>query len=636
LDYVAAGICGGTGPGASEAVERMVAPPLVRGGAWTQLCFPEEGVHMACEAQPRAPGLLPHGPARSEDGRSGAVFAGWLHNAAALQREHPGQPTAADLLLRLYEAHGEGLVTRLDGRWVFALWDGRRRRLLLARDATGQRVVYHLRDGRGLFFASRIKSLIRSGRSSGQLNPGSIDTLLTLRRVPGTSTVVQGIERLAPGHSLRWQGGELQLDRFFDLEPAVRPMSLPVARERFGALARRVVADACPTGQRVGVYFSGGIDSTTLLDLVHRQTAGHVEAFTFLVGKDHGDFLQAREYAARHGIAHQEVDSREVPFEQVYPEALWVLDDPVADLSIINPFMMARTASQRVRFSVDGVGPDQVLGGCFYHRPMLYLLRYGSRPGVARLLRLASRLVSASPVEGLHRLMERLEPAYSIDPDGRRRISQLLALADRPREVAPLLLGLLQQGQRRGLYTPDFAEQVDRAGYWQPPEAIGSGGPAEEQMLRLFRFEVEQSLPHCQCRVSESFGHYHGLEHGAPFMAPALLRFLFELPFDLRIRGLQNKVLLRGIQRARNERVHRQPKQAGNIALDRIWGRRIISFCADVLTPDRLRQGGLFQPQAVEQLFAQAEARPTMFPCMSLVAVASVELWRRLFLDRSY
>ena len=632
LDYLAFGICGGTGPGSAAAVRRMMPTAPVRGGAWGSVDFPEAEVHLACEAQPRVPGLLALGPARSEDGMLGAVFSGWLHNADALLREHPGARTVSHLVLRLFEAHGEDFVTRLAGRWVLALWDGRQRRLLLARDATGQRVLYYLRGRRGLFFASRIRPLIRSGQSSRRFNPRSVDTLLTLRRIPGLSTVVDGIERLAPGHALRWQEGDLRLDRFFDLELASRPMSLPEARDRFEELAGQAVADACPAGETVGVYFSGGIDSTWLLDRVHRQTGGAAEAFAFLAGKDHGDFLQAREYAARRRIPHQEVDSHDVPFEEIFPEALRVLDEPVADLSVINPFMLARAASARVRFSVDGVGPDQILGGCFYHRPLLFLLRHGSRPGVAPLLRLASRLVGASPVDALHRLIERLEPAYSVDPDGRQRIARLMALADRPREAVPLLIGLLQEDQRRDLYTADFADHVRRAGFWEPPEAIGSGGTAEEQMVRLFAFEVMQSLTHCQCRVSESFGQHHGLEHGAPFLAPAVLRFLFELPFELRIRGLQNKILLRRIQRERREPVHRQPKQAGNIALDRVWGRRILSFCGDVLTPERVRQAGLFRPDAVDRLFRQAEARPTMFPCMSLVAVATVELWRQMFL----
>ena len=636
MDYLNAGICGGTGPDADEAVRRMLDPAPARGGPWERLSFPDADVHLACERAPRAPGLLPHGPARSPDGLVGAVFAGWLHNADSLMERYPGRPTASHLLLDLYRDHGEDFVSRLEGRWVLALWDGRAGRLLLARDATGQRIVYYLRGRRGLFFASRIKALIRSGQSSGRLHPGAVDTLLTLRRVPGLQTIVDGVERLGPGAALVWQDGRRTLRRWFDLEPAPRPTSLQEASERFLSEAGKAVAESCPDGETMGVYFSGGIDSTTVLDLVHRQTRGAVEAVTFLVGKDHGDFLQARAYAKRLGIRQEEVDSRDVPFEEVYPEALWVLDDPVADISVVNPFMMARTVSQRVRFSVDGIGPDQAIGGAFYHRPLLFMLQHGSKPGVARLLRLASRLVGASPVEALHKLIERLEPAYSIDPDGRRRIARLMALADRPREAIKLLTGLLQEDQRRELYSPDFADAVSQSGWWEPPDAIGGDGSPQEQMLQLFHFEVMQSLTHCQCRVSESFGHYHGLEHGAPLMAPGVLRVLFDLPFELKIRGLQNKVLLRQIHRARRSRVHRQPKQAGNIALDRVWGERLLSFCGDVLRSDPLREGGVFRPEAVETLLQAAARTPTMFPCMSLVALTTVELWRRMYLESRF
>ena len=640
MDYQAIGICGGVGPGSAAAVRRMAPDAYHPGGSWASVGFPQAGVHLACEVDARTPGLPRQGPARSEDGLLGAVFAGWLHNSDPLRSRYPDLPPSAsesDLLLRLYRDHGADLVTRLSGRFVFALWDGESERLVLGRDAVGIRILYTLQDSEGLLFASRIKALLRTGRSRKELDPRAVDTLLTLRRIPGPATLVSDIRRLPAGHRLVRRRGRSRLERWFDLDLKPRSIELDQATEELEERLSRSVARCAPPNQPVGLYYSGGLDSTTLLELARRRSGGSVEAFTFLHGKDHGDFLNARRWTRRLDVPHQEVDVRDLPFESLFPEALWILDDPIADLSVLNPFLLARTASRRVRYSMDGIGADQALGGCLYHRPLHFLLRRGSIPLLARALSLCGAAVGRAPIAPLNRVMERLEPAYSIDPEGRRRIARLLASASDPRTAMKLLIGLLQEDQRESLYTAEQSERLRRqGGGWQPPAFIGGDLPADEQMNRLFEFEICESMSHCQCRASESFGQHHGLEHGAPFLDPDVLRFLFRLPFDLKIDGWQGKALVRKRWAARKDPIQHQPKQAGNIAIDRVFGARVRAFCADVLTPERLREGRLFREEAVSAVLQGGQGRDGMFCCMSAMALASLELWRQQHLQATY
>ncbi len=607
------------------------------GPEWGTLAFRESGVHLACEVDPRTPGLPQQGPARSDDGTLGAVFAGWLHNSAEL-RARAGVPpgaTESHLLLALYRRHGEQLLEQLKGRFVLALWDDARRRLVLGRDAAGIRVLYTLEDGDGLLFASRIKSLLRTGRSRRELDPVGVDTVLTLRRLPGDRTLVSDIRRLPSGGRLVRQEGNSRVDRWFDLPLEPSPITLDEAREEFSALLRQAVDRCCPRNETIGLSYSGGLDSTRLLELASERAGGAVETFTFLHGKDHGDFLNARRWTRRLGVRAREIDVRDVPFEDLYPEVLWILDELIADLSVISPFLLIRTASERVRYSMDGIGTDQALGGCLYHRPMLYAIRHARTPGFAPLLGLAGRVVARVPTERLNRLIERIEPSYSMDPTGRDRVARLLRSAGDPRAVMMLMIGLMQQEQKAGLYTPEQSRRLEEeGGFWQPPDFIGSGASAEEQMTRLFRFELLESMAHCQCRVSESVGQHHGLEHGAPYLDADVLRFLFRLPFELKIQGLQNKILIRRLRSGSSRNFERQPKQAGNIAIDHVFGDRVFAFCSDVLTPDRVREAGILRPEAVDALLRQCRSKGGMFPSMYAMVLTGLELWRRMYLGR--
>jgi asparagine synthase (glutamine-hydrolysing) len=614
----------------------MLPRPSGPGGPWGIVDFPESDVCLACEVEARTPGLPSQGPARSEDAALGAVFAGWLHNSVELRARYPDLPagaTESHLLLRLYRDHGPGLVARLQGRFVFALWDRDKEQLVLGRDAVGVRVLYTLEDDEGLFFASRIKALLRSGRSRAELDPRAVDTLLALRRTPGAATLVSDIRRLPAGHQLVRRHGVSRLRRWFELDLQARPIGPEEAQEELTSRLSAAVARCCPPDEAVGLYYSGGLDSTTLLELACRHADGAVEAVTFLHGKGHGDFLNARRWTRRLDVRHEEVDVRDLPFETLFPEALWILDDPIADLSVLSPFMLARTTSRRVRYSMDGIGADQALGGSFHHRPLHFLLRRGSLPGLAPLLRLVGRGVERAPIGTLNRLIEQLEPAYSVDPEGRRRIARLLGSVGEPREALKLLICLLQEEQRASLYTAEQAERLRGAGGpWQPPDFIGGTLGADEQMNRLFEFEILESMAHCQCRASESFGQHHGLEHGAPFLDPEVLRFLFRLPFRLKIDGWKNKVVLRRHWAARADPIQHQPKQAGNIAIDRVFGARVRAFCGDVLTPDRLREGGLFRPEAVDALLQPDDGPDGMICCMQAMVLASLELWRQMYL----
>ena len=443
------GICGGVGAHAAGSVDRMVPG----GDAWGRVDFPGSGVHLACERVARTPGLRPQGPGASEDGTLGAVFAGWLHNSEELREEVGLAPVAteSDLLLRLYREHGTGLVQRLRGRFVFALWDDVRHQLVLVRDAVGVRVLYTLEQPDGILFASRIKSLLRSGRSRRELDLPAADTLLALRRIPGRSTLVSDIERLPPGCMLVRRPESRRLERWFDLTVTPDAISLEEAREELDLRLRRALGRCSPPNERVGLFYSGGVDSTRLLELLVRGTNAAVETFTFLTGKDHGDFVTARRVTRRLGVERTEVDVRDVPFESMFADLLWRLDEPIADLSVLNPAMLLETASRKVRYSMDGIGTDQALGGCFYHRPLYFVLRHGRLPGLRRLLGLAGEGLARVPLSPLSRLVERLEPSYSIDDVGRTRMARLLGSAGEPRRVMELLIALMQRDQRLAL-----------------------------------------------------------------------------------------------------------------------------------------------------------------------------------------
>jgi asparagine synthase (glutamine-hydrolysing) len=367
-----------------------------------------------------------HQPLSNEDGSVWVAFNGEIYNHPKLRedlraRGHRFRTNAdTEVLVHLYEEYGDALVHALEGMFTFALWDAPHRRLLIARDRFGEKPLFLHEHAGELMFASELTSLVEVKPSLRELDADAIDAFFVFAYVPGPGTIAPNIRQLPPGHMLVWDREARRCDERAWWSPPDRDVS---SREPFSAVAAeakrlfresvrtRMVADV-----PVGVFLSGGVDSTLVAVVAAQETSQRLKTFT--VGYDVGsvdETAQARRVAERLDSEHHEVTLTRSDVAERAPELLAALDQPLGDRAVVPLHALSEFARPRVTVALGGEGADELFGGYPRYRWLEASRRAESAlPGVAArslgaLMRGSARWGRAA------RLADRLGPTPMLE-----------------------------------------------------------------------------------------------------------------------------------------------------------------------------------------------------------------------------
>lgn len=318
-----------------------------------------------------------HQPRPNEDATVWTAFNGEIYNRPALQERLLGRGhrlrghSDTELLPHLYEEHGEGLVHLLEGMFALAIWDAGAERLLLARDRFGEKPLFYARRRGGLVFASELGALLAGLGSTPDVDPAAFDAFFALGYVPGPGgSILEGIRQLPPGHLLSWERGSgtvVERRYWSPPEPVSEAPEPPreLAAEA-GRLLRRSVRSRLAADVPLGVFLSGGVDSSLLAALAAEASPRPLKTFT--VGYEEGDGTyderaDARRVAALIGSEHAEVVLGSGAAAELVPPLLAALDQPLADPAVVPLHAVARFAREQVTVAVGGEGADELFGG---------------------------------------------------------------------------------------------------------------------------------------------------------------------------------------------------------------------------------------------------------------------------------
>ncbi len=334
-----------------------------------------------------------HQPLANEDGTVVAALNGEIYNYRSLrdQLRSRGHQLATscdtEVLVHLYEECGNDLVHALDGMYAFALWDSRRRRLVLARDRFGEKPLFYRLDAGVLSFASELSALLPAGTAEPDVR--AIDTYFVLGYLPSPLTMVEGVAQLPPGHVLVFEDGRATAEPYW--HPPVLPENrdesedLDVELERLlgDSVRSRMVADV-----PLGVFLSGGVDSTLVASFAAEFSSHPVQTFT--VGYDVGgvsETVPARAASERLGTHHRELVVRGDEVEALARDLFTRLDQPIADQALLASYAVSRFARESVKVVVGGEGADELFGGYPRYRWLALAARLDGRvpPSAARL-----------------------------------------------------------------------------------------------------------------------------------------------------------------------------------------------------------------------------------------------------------
>ena len=479
-------------------------------------------------------------PMFNEDNTVCLVFNGEIYNFQELrpQLEAKGHRfrsnTDSEVILHGYEEYGIDVVNHLRGMFGFALYDTVRKRLLLARDRIGIKPLYYTRQNGRLVFGSEIKSILQDPGVERQVNHQALYDYLGFEFVPAPETMFAGISKLPAGHLLVWENGQASVRRYWDLSfrPAA-PMprfeeAVEQLREHLDTAVRSHLVSDVP----LGVFLSGGLDSSCLVALMRRHISGPLKTFT--IGYEDKTFSEL-DYA-QIVADHCQTDHRVLRLDSLKPayveETLYHLDEPMTDLSTVPLYLLCKQAREHVTVCLSGEGADESFAGYDRFKASRLNARYFSLlPKVVRqqLVGRMARLLPDQPQKkGVINMLKRVVEGATLPEDGQHLRWQYF----------------LNRSLEQGLFQPGFRAQINADPFWQVREH-NSRCDARDQVNREIYLDMRFMMTDSVLMKVDRMSMASALEIRVPLLDHVLVEFLASLPGDWKLNKMTTKYIFR-------------------------------------------------------------------------------------------
>jgi asparagine synthase (glutamine-hydrolysing) len=566
-------------------------------------------------------------PLSNEDDTVWIVFNGEIYNFRDLRRRLEGAGhrfrthSDTEAIVHLYEEDGPEFVKQLNGMFAIALWDAKRRQLILARDRLGKKpLVYRHEPGR-LTFASELKSLLEVPGVPREIDPQALDEYLTYQYVPHPRTIFRGIAKLPPGHYAVYREGRLDVQPYwqpdFNLEEP-RPAAEYV--EELRTLLTSAVELRLQSEVPLGAFLSGGIDSTIIVGLMSRLSGEPVR--TFSIGfpvKEFDETHYAREAAQRFGTIHEEFQVRPDAME-VLPRLVWHYDEPFADSSAVPTWYVSQLTRQRVTVALTGDAGDELFIG--YPRYQAVWLA----EGFDRLPTMLRRLLAGS-------FWQRL-PSGTRQKSMSRRFKRFVEMLGRtPQRRYLEWIAIFGEVRRAALYSDQLMARLPDE---DPIEFLAAALNRCNRRDAVTAFSLADLVTYLPCDLMTKVdiaSMAHGLECRQPFLDYRVVELALRVPGRLKFRRGHGKLLLReAFADLLPTSIQHRAKMGFGVPLDHWFRHELRDFAKEILFDTKTRGRGYFRPEAVSQLWDEHQ-QARFNHGYRLWSLLILELWQREWLD---
>ncbi len=528
-------------------------------------------------------------PMVAEDGDAVVVFNGEIYNYLELRRELEGlghrfrTRSDTEVVLRAFLAWDTGCFARLRGMFAVAFWRESERRLVLARDRLGIKPLYIHRRGGEIYFGSELKAILRHPEVERRIDLEGLNYYLSLNYVPCPHTLVEGVRKLPPGRWLEWRDGAVRTEAYWRLNFDPRPRSLDEAKEELDWLLRESVREHLVSDVPLGVWASGGLDSSTVVHYASQAASGRLKTFSVSFrGLSCDESPYFRQVAERYGTDHYEFDlNPDAELESAIAELAWYSDEPGADAGALPVWFLSRMTRRHVTVALSGEGADELFGG--------YTTYLADRH--AAWLRRTPALMRRTGL-GLLRLLPVSDQKVSFEYKLKRFLAGSL--------LDPVEAHLFWNG------TSSAAEKsklLRRAANLNGASPLPGDVPEADGANRFLWLDQLYYLPDDILYKCDRMSMAHSLEVRPPFLDHRIVEFAATLPENLKLRGSTLKFLLRELMRDKLPRAVIERRKEGFDIPAQAWLRGVLRpLLVETLGGEAVRRTGLFRAGAVERL----------------------------------
>lgn len=532
-----------------------------------------------------------------------------------------------EVILHGYLAWGLGLLDRIDGIFALAIWDPRSRQMHLARDHFGVKPLVYMADGHNLRFASEAKAIFADPCVRRALDRHSFHAFMNLRYAPGEGTLFEGVKKLPAASVLTWrEGGEYKIRRYYGLpDLGDRPISIEVAAEETRARLQRAVKRQLMADVQIGTYLSGGLDSSAITALAAGQDGAPFDSFAMGFGGPDDELDDARVVAKAFGTNHHEFVAPDAPLAG-YPATIWHCEEPKEN--VLQGYLLSEFASSRVKVALTGLGGDELFAG--YH--------------INRILEGLDRFTGAASIPGLRHALAAMEALTVGTADGRvparmehyvRGLQVLLACRDPARGYAALRNAW---GSGLGAAARYYGDAINCESL-TPAIQLYSGILPQGRVARMGdieRAEFQSKMVDDLLLNEDRTAMAHGVETRVPFLDRELVEFAFSIPYGAKLERHRTKAIIREAMIGVLPKATLTKRKAGfTFDSARLFQSELREAAARILTPDRVKARGWFDPARINTLL-NLEPHPHLrWHFFVLWLAVGFEIWGRIFIDEN-
>ncbi len=525
-----------------------------------------------------------------------------------------------ETILHLYDEYGRDCVDHMRGMFAFAIWDTNRRELYIARDRFGVKPLYYVHDSEGnLFFASEIKSLLEAEAIKPEVNYNALPDQFANHGTSGDETLYRGVKRLLPGHTMVWKDGRLEIREYWDLafEPKEHLSDVKYIqewRELFRESVRlRLMADV-----PLGMFLSGGIDSSAIAGIMSRMVGERIK--TFSVGfheREANELEYARLVSETFGTDHHEIVITPDEFFEALPNLVWHEDEPIGFIASVPLYFVSKLAAEHVKVVLTGEGADETLAGYGRYKKALKLLSYGDKYEslTPAFLRDAVRGGVATLPGSLNQKLKR-------------------TFLSREADIENLFFdnfSVFSRSMQASLFSADTRSRIQDLDPYTRQNRWIEKVHAEDTLDKLLYADTKTYL-HELLMKQDQMSMAASIESRVPFLDHKLVEFTARMPHEMKLRGGTTKWILREAMKGilPDEIIDRKkmgfPVPVGN------WFRGPFKHIIDeYVLGSRAMDRGIFDPKFVTSLVARHNAGENHDE--RLWSLLNFEIWQRRFID---
>ena len=567
-----------------------------------------------------------HQPMANEDDSIWIVQNGEIYNYLELKRDLVADGhvfkthSDTEVILHLYEKYGTECVHKLNGMFAFAIWDGRKKELFIARDRLGIKPLYYYMDKEGIVFASEIKAILQNKRVKAALNQRGLNDYISFQFCLGDETLFKGIKKLLPGHMLVVKGKHVKVKKYWDLE-----FKIDEGRDAdyYSKKLMMLIEDAVRLRLRsdvpIGAYLSGGIDSSTIVCCASSLLGTPLKTFTgyFKEGAEFDERRYATEISKFNKTTHYETYITPKDFINSFDKLIYFLDEPVAGPGVLPQHFVSKAASGNVKVVLGGQGGDEIFGGYVryflaYFEDSIGKLIFDGQKSLRQATELKAMFGNLSQLKGYQPLMRYFwqEGLFeSVD----KRYYRLIR----------------KDAMINQLLSEDALAARNSDNDFERFQEIFNQFSNDSLINKMMHFDVKTLLP-ALLQVEDRASMGASLESRVPLLDHRIIEFACSIPSHIKFKGGETKhILKRAARHVVPKRIlSRQDKMGFPVPLSEWYRGPLHDYVKDTLLDSTTRNRGLFNVKKIENyLDNEVKYGRTIWGLLCL------EMWFRTFVD---